>query len=324
MPRAVFEQLMEETMLAKTLARLTKNKLLSLRESQNLHIQTVGNTSMKNHYALHPVICENDFFRKPLQKDDEGYFIQPESAGNILILNENTAETCWQKAMAAYKQNYFAHAIALFECAELIYENLTKKQNFKDLENNYAAMLMNKGVALDSLGRLNEAIENYDFAINIRKPLVEVEGRKELADDLAMALANKANVLAQQERFKEAVDYFDAAANLWIDAVQSGLDHLLPNLMKLFPMTVGMLIRIGDWNGVAERILLAFDRWGFTMENDIPEAIKQNTGQEFEQLLFTLCQTSQKNRERIYEACDDNADMVRETVEDFCKQMQQQ
>jgi hypothetical protein len=120
------------------------------------------------------------------------------------------------------------------------------------------------------------------------------------------------------------VDYFDAAANLWMDAVQLGLAHLLPSLMNVIGKTVVMLIGIGDWNGAAERILLAFGLWGFTMENDIHEAIKQNTKQEFARLLFTLCQTSRENRERIYEACGETADVVRETVEGFCNRTQGQ
>jgi tetratricopeptide (TPR) repeat protein len=214
-------------------------------------------------------------------------------------------------------------AIENYDLAINIRKPLVEDEGRKELANDLAAAYMNKGVALRGLGRSNEAIENYDLAINILKPLVEDEGRKELTDDLAMAFANKANVLAQQENFKEAADYFDASANLWMDAVQSGLIHLLPNLMKLFPMTVGLLVQIEDWNRVAEKILLAFGLLQFSMENDIPDSIKENTGQEFARLLFTLCQTSQENREKIYEACG-NADVVRETVEGFCKSEQGQ
>jgi tetratricopeptide (TPR) repeat protein len=239
-------------------------------------------------------------------------------------LANDLAAAYMNKGNALYSLGSLNEAIKNYDLAINILKPLVEDEGRKELANDLAAAYMNKGVALDSLGSLNEAIKNYDLAINIRKRLVEDEGRKELTDDLAMAFANKANVLAQQEKFKEAADYFDAAANLWMDAVQSGLIHLLPNLMKVIRITVGLLVQIEDWNAAAVKVLHAFSLLEFTMENDIHETIKQNTMQEFTRLLFTLCQTPQENREKIYEACGENAETVREYVEGFCKQTQEQ
>ena len=58
---------------------------------------------------------------------------------------------------------------------------------------------MNKGNALDSLGRSSEAVAEYDKAIGIYEPLV-AGGREELADGLAKARANKALVLEQDQK----------------------------------------------------------------------------------------------------------------------------
>ena len=58
---------------------------------------------------------------------------------------------------------------------------------------------MNKGVALDNLGRLNEAVDEYDKAIAILEELVNEQKRDELANDLAMAYMNKGMLLESRQ-----------------------------------------------------------------------------------------------------------------------------
>ena len=77
-----------------------------------------------------------------------------------------------------------------------------------------ASAYLNKGNAIQLLGKFNEAIDEYEKAIAIRKDLVE-NGRTELANDLASAYMNKGNVLFQQNEFAEAVEMFSGAINLW-------------------------------------------------------------------------------------------------------------
>ena len=82
-------------------------------------------------------------------------------------------------------------AVAEYDKAIAIYEDLVNEQKRDELANDLAAAYMNKGVALDSLGRSNEAIAEYDKAIAIREDLVFEQKRDELANDLAMAYMNK-------------------------------------------------------------------------------------------------------------------------------------
>jgi len=78
-----------------------------------------------------------------------------------------------------------------------------------------ALALMNKGVALRNLGRLEEAIHCYKEAIGIYRRLVEVEGRVELENDLARALMNKGNALRDSGRLNEAIDCYNEAIRIY-------------------------------------------------------------------------------------------------------------
>lgn len=123
-PQAVFEHLMSESELLETLAQLEDDNLLNKLATQNLHVQTIGTPSMKNYYALHPIVCENNFFTESLKKDNEGYFTEPDVAAKIILLYERTAQICGQKAHKASRKRIFAHSMVLFESAEILYEYL--------------------------------------------------------------------------------------------------------------------------------------------------------------------------------------------------------
>jgi tetratricopeptide (TPR) repeat protein len=195
-PKGAFAHLLGEIELNRTLTRLERNKLITRKESPDAHTRYLNDPLAINLYGLHPVICENEFFDELPDKE---------------VLYETAAKECWRRAYSAYEVNRFLYAVELFDCAEKFYEHLTKDLRRANLLNNYAAMLMNKGVALDSLTRLTEAVAEYDKAIAILERLVNDEQQGHLANDLAAAYLNKGVALVGLTRFTEATAGYDKA-----------------------------------------------------------------------------------------------------------------
>src|SRR5207249_8846258 len=93
----------------------------------------------------------------------------------------------------------FHAALTCAERAERVGRRLLETGSLGQVVVSLAVTLMNKGVALDELGRYSEALGYYDEAIAIRKwlvDIVEVEGRTEVAHDLAVVLMNKGVTLS--------------------------------------------------------------------------------------------------------------------------------
>jgi tetratricopeptide (TPR) repeat protein len=105
----------------------------------------------------------------------------------------------------------FRPAVACLKRAEVAGSRLVHDEGRAELANDLAAALMNKGNALQGLGRLAEAVGCYDEAIAARRRLVHDEGRAELANDLAAALMNKGNALLGLGRPGEALGCYDEA-----------------------------------------------------------------------------------------------------------------
>jgi tetratricopeptide (TPR) repeat protein len=112
------------------------------------------------------------------------------------------------------KQRYHP-TLACTERAEQLAKYLVEVEGRKELANDLAMALMNKGNSLWALGRHREAIDCHDEAIKIRRRLVEVEGRVELANDLAGALVSKGNALSDLGRHREAIDCYDEAIEIY-------------------------------------------------------------------------------------------------------------
>ena len=112
----------------------------------------------------------------------------------------------------------------------------THAQNRVELANDLANALMNKGVALHSLGRLSEAVACYDEAIAIRRDLVHAQNRVELANDLAKALMDK-GVAARGRlgRLSEAVACYDEAIAILDDLVHAKNRVELANVLASQP-----------------------------------------------------------------------------------------
>jgi len=195
-PKGALAHLMDEVQLNKTLTRLERNKLVTRKESADAYTRYLNDPLATNLYGLHPVICENEFFTALPNKE---------------TLYETGAEKCWDRAHVAAGVNRFAYALELFDCAEKLCEHLAKELNRKDLLNNYAAMLMNKGFALWNLTRLAEALVEYDKAIAIWERLVHQEQQTHLANDLAKAYMNKGVALRDLTRLAEALVEYDKA-----------------------------------------------------------------------------------------------------------------
>ncbi len=195
-PKGALAHVLGEIELNKVLTRLERNKLLSHRESADAYTRYLNDDLAVNLYGLHPVICENQFFDTLPDKES---------------LYETAASACGVRANSAYKVNRFAYATELLNCAEKLYEYLTKAGTRSDLLNSYAGMLVNKGVALDSLTRLIEAVAEYDKAIAIFEHLVNVEQQSHLSNNLANTYSNKGVALGSLTKFTEAVAEFDKA-----------------------------------------------------------------------------------------------------------------
>jgi tetratricopeptide (TPR) repeat protein len=259
-PRAALEHLMSPPKLLETLTRLSNNKLIGRREVEDKRTQFAGNDSMTPLYTLHPVICENIYFKQLSQ-------ILPI---DISPINENTAMVCDERAILACGQSNFDHAIRLFELAEAICKYLITEHNRQDVlvhianilgnkgvalsrlnrfsealqafdssltnyqtlkecgefgeetANRMAATLMNKGEALRILGYLDEAFDCHNSAVDIRRQLVKL-GNTDLEGDLAWALINKAVLLDNLSRYDEAISFYDEAILLLRKLINRGL-----------------------------------------------------------------------------------------------------
>ena len=91
------------------------------------------------------------------------------------------------------------------------------------------------GIALDSLGRLNEAVEEYDKAIEIREELVTEKDWIVLANDLATAYLNKGVALDSLGRSNEAIVEYDKAIKIFEElATETGYLELANGLAKAY------------------------------------------------------------------------------------------
>jgi len=128
-----------------------------------------------------------------------------------LLLDTKYAESCSHIAYAQSEKAHHRPALALYEVAQRCYRYQVEEIGFLIFEDHLAMALMNKGNALEQLGRLSEAIVCHDEAIAIHRRLVEEEGRAELANELAKSLMNKGNTLEQLGQLSEAIVYHDEA-----------------------------------------------------------------------------------------------------------------
>ncbi len=130
------------------------------------------------------------------------------------------------------KHNY-EEAINLYQCVEKLLEYLVYSKGRPELANDLAAAYLNKGVALYSLGKLNEAILEYEKAIGIREKLVQ-QGRGELANELAKAYLNKGVALQGLGKLNEAILEYEKAIAILAPLVQQGRGELANDLAAAY------------------------------------------------------------------------------------------
>ena len=219
-PKGALAHLLDEVQLNKTLTRLERNKLMTRKETADPYTRFLNDPLATNLYGLHPVICENEFFT---------------SLPNKETLYATTAFKCWERAYAAAGVNRFAYALELYDCGEKLYKHLATELGREDLLNNYAAMLMNKGIALADLTRLGEALAEYDKALAIWERLVHDEQQTQLANELARAYLNKGIALWELTRLAEALVEYDRAIAIRERLVyEEQQTHLANDLAKAY------------------------------------------------------------------------------------------
>lgn len=164
-----------------------------------------------------------------------------------------------------------------------------------------AANLTCIGLALDNLGKSSEAIKEYDESIKIYEELVNQQGRIELKNDLAKAYLNKGVALEQKNDSVGAVEMFGLAIELWEENLKLGFGHNVPNLVKALRIRVESLIKLEDWNQIADdaiKSLILFSH--FTQDEDFSEHFKQQLGGDFVEMIRQIKQLAEDNQEKVF------------------------
>jgi tetratricopeptide (TPR) repeat protein len=243
-PQAALEGLLPKVELARVMNRLCVNKLVDFQTDRFKVVRYSIHPSLRNHAALTP-------------------------PGTGSPINEGLARACWAASVKAYHKPSFRLAADLLACAEVIYRSLVSSGR-EELANDLAAALMNKGVALDSLGRLPEAIACYDEAIATYKRLV-AEGRDELANDLAAALMNKGVALDSLGRLPEAIACYDEAIKIRRQLVAEGRDELANDLAMALANKANLFVGKGEQEAALAHYAEAIGLWEkCVIEHDPP------------------------------------------------------
>ncbi|MDW8027854.1 MAG: tetratricopeptide repeat protein [Armatimonadota bacterium] len=181
-----------------------------------------------------------------------------------------------------------------------------------ELANDLAGAIMNKGVALQSLGRISEAIGCYEEAIAIRRRLVEEEGRVELANDLAKAIMNKGLALKQLGEWQKALECYNEGIGWWERLVEAGMTHLVPDLIKGFTIRFDLHRWLGNWGEAAEDVKRVLIYVAPFLETPSPPELLMR---EFSFFLQTLRSLSDDEKAQLYATLGDDAEEVMELIE---------
>jgi tetratricopeptide (TPR) repeat protein len=159
----------------------------------------------------------------------------------------------------------YRKALEITDEAITVYEHLVNVENRLEVENHLASVYNNKGIALDSLGKLNEAIAEYDKAILILERLVD-GGRTELANDLASALMNKGVSLYSLGKLNEAIAEYDKAILSYKRLVDGGRTELANDLASALMNKGNALDSLGKLKEAIEFYGKAINSWEETLQ----------------------------------------------------------
>ncbi|HEY6346349.1 MAG TPA: tetratricopeptide repeat protein [Bryobacteraceae bacterium] len=112
-----------------------------------------------------------------------------------------------------WNQTQFRPALALYTLSERAAREVDGRAEF-------AVAVMNRGLALWNLGRLEEAIAAHDESIVLYRELAEKERRPELRNNLARAIMNRSNTLKDLGRLEEAVAAYDESIAILHELVE--------------------------------------------------------------------------------------------------------
>jgi tetratricopeptide (TPR) repeat protein len=173
-----------------------------------------------NYYDLHA------YFRKQIKK------VLPDFSRIVNVEYANTL--LYNKGTEFINKGFLQKAVDLSECAEKIYRELFNNGR-TDLEYDIAGANNNKGIALDSQGKLDEAITSYDDAINIYQRMVNELKLDRFISDLAMCYWGRGNVLNDQDKLDEAIIGYDDAINIYESLVNElELDQFSNDLATVY------------------------------------------------------------------------------------------
>lgn len=160
--------------------------------------------------------------------------------------------------------------------------------------------------------RLRLATQWYSRAGFVARQIVGRQPTVENRNDLAMALVNKGVALAGLGRLEEAVRGYDQAIALWEQSVKAGLMHLLPNLVKGYGIRLEVRRQRKEWQPAAGEVVQVLTYLAPFLQGDqLPEVLRREVAGFFGRLRAF----SPEEREQVYAALGDAAEVVRKLIE---------
>jgi tetratricopeptide (TPR) repeat protein len=203
-------------------------------------------------------------------------------------------------------------AVSAYDEAIAVCRRTVEQEGRRELANDLAMALMNRGNALAGLGQLEEAVSAYDEAIAVCRRLVEQEGRRELANDLARALLNKTLVLEEQQRFPEAVDGYAEAIRLRAERIQRGMTHLAGEHLQTIRYLLMTLLDLRQWEPSAAVVKQYLQAASPFFRTGAPPAA---VGKDFGAFLQRLRALPEDDRASLYAALGEWAATVQRLIE---------
>jgi tetratricopeptide (TPR) repeat protein len=179
-------------------------------------------------------------------------------------LGSTLARSCFLNAMVHGHAGDLQGAIALYDRAIVLYQQLLAADTRPEFISALAGAHINRAHALHSLRNFPAAITEYDRATALLEPLLQAEHRPEVAHSLAIALGNKAESHRMLLDAKTALACFDRAIYLYDGLVgQEWRPEIAKSLALVSVNKADLLRATGDYRGavpVCDRGLALLER----------------------------------------------------------------
>jgi tetratricopeptide (TPR) repeat protein len=182
------------------------------------------------------------------------------------------ALTAWalgNKGAALGDSDRYPEALACYDAAILIYEQLAEQIPCAGLMADHAASVMNKGWALIKLGREEEGFRWHDHALKMRRQLA-ADGCEWVKSDLARSLYNIGWGYLETERFTKALPAFEEAAGILrslIAAGENGHEEDLACALAARAVTLMYLGRLREALENYDEVCVLFARLALSQDN---------------------------------------------------------